>query len=76
MGYVVEEPADSKFTPPDEDDIRTIYVPLENAVNVPDSYTLSLGTSFGYSNKKKNKNKSRTRPKQPEYDDGRVSHWL
>jgi hypothetical protein len=27
---------------------RTIYVPLENAVNVPDSYELSVGTSFGY----------------------------
>ena len=28
-------PADSKFTPPAEDEIRTIYVPLENAINIP-----------------------------------------
>jgi hypothetical protein len=27
---------------------RTIYVPLENAINVPESYELNVGTSFGY----------------------------
>ena len=29
------------------DDIRTIYVPIENAINVPDSVDVNLG-SFGY----------------------------
>ena len=49
---IVEEPANSQFSPPDEDDIRTIYVPFENAVNVPQNFQLNLGTSFGYDKKK------------------------
>ena len=28
---------------------RTIYVPYENAVNVPDVFDVSVGSSFGYS---------------------------
>ena len=28
---------------------RTIYVPYENAVNVPDIFDISVGSSFGYS---------------------------
>ena len=27
---------------------RTIYVPIENAINVPETYDISVGTSFGY----------------------------
>ncbi len=27
---------------------RTIYVPYDNAVNVPDVFDISVGTSFGY----------------------------
>lgn len=38
------------FDPPSE--IRTIFVPIENAINIPDTFDISVGTSFGY-----NKNK-------------------
>ena len=38
--FVVEEPADSKFKPPSVDDIRTIYVPIENAINVPEHFDI------------------------------------
>jgi hypothetical protein len=38
------------FDPPTE--IRTIFVPVENAINIPDTFDISVGTSFGY-----NKNK-------------------
>ena len=38
--FVVEEPKDSKFTPPSADDIRTIYVPIENAINVPEHFDI------------------------------------
>lgn len=48
----VPPPGHSLFSPPSEDEIRTIYVPLENAVNVPEQYTLDIGTSFGYKEKK------------------------
>lgn len=34
------------FDPPTE--IRTFYVPYENAINIPDSYDVNIGTSFGY----------------------------
>ena len=34
------------FDPPTE--IRTIFVPIENAINIPDSFDINLGTSFGY----------------------------
>jgi len=34
------------FDPPS--DIRTIFVPIENAINVPNTYDISVGTSFGY----------------------------
>jgi len=40
------------FDPPTE--IRTFYVPIENAINIPDSYDINVGTSFGY-NKNSNK---------------------
>lgn len=59
--FVVEEPKDSKFTPPSADDIRTIYVPIENAINVPEHFDISLGTSFGTTKKNKSKSRSRTR---------------
>ena len=41
-------PSDGQFKPPEDDDIRTIYVPYESAVNVPDIYDVSLSSSFGY----------------------------
>lgn len=34
------------FDPPSE--IRTIFVPIENAINVPNTFDISVGTSFGY----------------------------
>jgi len=33
------------FDPPSE--IRTIYVPIENAINVPENFQIDIGTSFG-----------------------------
>ena len=48
------------FTPPQDDQIRTIYVPLENAVNVPEQFNINVGTSFGLGAKK--------RPAVPSYD--------
>jgi len=56
----VEESGEG-FTPPSIQDIRTIYVPLENAINVPDSFStfdISVGTSFGYKGKKNQKKKT------------------
>ena len=38
--FVVEEPVDSKFKPPSAEDIRTIYVPIENAINVPEHFDI------------------------------------
>ena len=38
--FVVEEPTDSKFKPPAAEDIRTIYVPIENAINVPEHFDI------------------------------------
>ena len=26
---------------------RTIYVPIENAINVPENFNIDIGTSFG-----------------------------
>jgi len=43
------------FDPPTE--IRTIFVPVENAINIPDTFDISVGTSFGY-----NKNNKETFP--------------
>ena len=37
------------FSPPDADDIRTIYVPFESAVNVPSNFDIDVASSFGYS---------------------------
>ena len=42
--FVVEEPADSKFKPPSAEDIRTIYVPIENAINVPEHFDIKYVT--------------------------------
>lgn len=37
------------FSPPSDEDIRTVYVPFENAVNVPSNiYDVAVATSFGY----------------------------
>ena len=36
------------FSPPSQEDIRTVYVPFENTVNVPNIYDVSVATSFGY----------------------------
>lgn len=36
------------FSPPSQEDIRTVYVPFENTVNVPSIYDVSVATSFGY----------------------------
>lgn len=43
------------FDPPTE--IRTIFVPVENAINIPNTFDISVGTSFGY-----NKNNKETFP--------------
>jgi len=51
-GYVsdVAPPAqESKFSPPKPESVRTVYVPYENAVNVPGVFDVSVGSSFGYS---------------------------
>ena len=38
----------NNFSPPSEEDIRTVYVPFENAVNVPSNiYDVAVATSFG-----------------------------
>ncbi len=34
------EPPNSQFQPPSADEIRTIYVPIENAINIPDSFDI------------------------------------
>ena len=41
-------PNQNNFSPPNPDDIRTIYVPYDDAVNVPDVFDVSVGSSFGY----------------------------
>jgi hypothetical protein len=41
----VEESGEG-FDPPTE--IRTIFVPIENAINIPETFDINLGTSFGY----------------------------
>eukprot|EP00095_Tigriopus_kingsejongensis_P011833 maker-scaffold412_size179788-snap-gene-0.20 protein:Tk11833 transcript:maker-scaffold412_size179788-snap-gene-0.20-mRNA-1 annotation:"kxy xw signal peptide domain protein" len=51
--FVVEEPVDSQFSPPAEDEIRTIYVPVENAINIPSNFDVNIGTSFGLGAKKR-----------------------
>lgn len=53
--FVVEEPEDSQFTPPADEEIRTIYVPVQNAVNIPTSFDIDIGTSFGLGKKKRGK---------------------
>ena len=45
--FVVEEPADSKFKPPSAEDIRTIYVPIENAINVPEHFDIKYVSRDG-----------------------------
>jgi len=45
----VEESGEG-FDPPTE--IRTIFVPIENAINIPETFDINLGTSFGYNRKK------------------------
>jgi len=45
----VEESGEG-FDPPTE--IRTIFVPIENAINIPETFDINLGTSFGYNSKK------------------------
>ena len=57
-------PAGSQFSPPSDEEIRTIYVPLENAINVPQHYQLSLGTSFGYKDKDKRRLRNRNRARK------------
>ncbi len=47
QGYVVAPPDNSGFVPPK--DIQTIYVPAENAINVPQNFGVDVGSSFGYS---------------------------
>ena len=42
-------PTNNQFNPPNPDDIKTIYVPYEDAVNVPGVFDVSVGSSFGYS---------------------------
>lgn len=42
-------PTNNQFNPPKPDDIKTIYVPYEDAVNVPGVFDVSVGSSFGYS---------------------------
>jgi hypothetical protein len=46
QGYVVPPPEGNGFTPPK--DIQTIYVPPENAINIPDTFGVDVGSSFGY----------------------------
>jgi hypothetical protein len=46
QAYVVAPPEGNQFTPPK--DIQTIYVPPENAINVPDTFGVDVGSSFGY----------------------------
>ena len=43
--FKVEESGEG-FDPPTE--IRTIFVPIENAINIPETFDINLGTSFGY----------------------------
>ena len=47
--YDASPPTQNQFNPPEPDDIRTIYVPYDNAANVPDVFDVSVGSSFGYS---------------------------
>ena len=44
--YVVPPPEANQFNPPKE--IQTIYVPAENAINIPDNFGVDVGSSFGY----------------------------
>jgi len=37
-----------QFNAPNPKDIHTVYVPFENAVNVPATYDVSVASSFGY----------------------------
>ena len=46
--YDAAPPTQNQFSPPEPDDIRTIYVPYDNAANVPDVFDVSVGSSFGY----------------------------
>ena len=45
LSLKVEESGEG-FDPPTE--IRTIFVPIENAINIPETFDINLGTSFGY----------------------------
>ena len=46
QAYVVPPPEYNQFSPPK--DIQTIYVPPENAVNIPETFGVDVGSSFGY----------------------------
>ena len=46
QAYVVAPPENNQFSPPK--DIQTIYVPPENAINVPNIFGVDVGSSFGY----------------------------
>ncbi len=46
QGYVVAPPEGGQFNPPK--DIQTIYVPPENAINIPENFGVDVGSSFGY----------------------------
>ena len=43
---MVPPPEANQFNPPK--DIQTIYVPPENAINIPDNFGVDVASSFGY----------------------------
>jgi hypothetical protein len=54
--YIVEDVQASKtplqhnqFNAPNPNDIRTVYVPFESAVNIPNTYDVSVASNFGFS---------------------------
>ena len=47
---------------------RTIYVPFENTVNVPDVFDVSVGSSFGYSGPPQSSSKVPTANGASSYD--------
>jgi hypothetical protein len=49
---VEDRPSNSQFRPPAEEEIRTIYVPIENAINIPAHFDINVGSSFGKPNRK------------------------
>merc|ERR1719391_410604 len=64
----VEESGEG-FDPPTE--IRTIFVPIENAINIPETFDINLGTSFGYN---RNKNSQAGFPNFPNFGAGASSY--